>query len=48
MTTLNEWDAQWMGFYEYARDEGATPNEAVVIANEKTENLLGERPVEEP
>lgn len=47
MTTLSEWDDRWMGEFEYAREEGEAPNQAVATANRLTEEELGPRPVEE-
>lgn len=44
MATLIAWDSHWQGIYEAEREEGATPNEAVAIADRETELQLGARP----
>lgn len=42
--TRDEWDRHWQGYYENAREEGATPEGAWVTADRATTEQYGERP----
>lgn len=44
MTTLQEWDAHWQAAYDSEVEAGATPNDAVFTALQRTNSKLGPRP----